>query len=46
MIPSRPAGGHLQHVENNTTGCCIVSGHHQIQGHMTCDVDTGAEGPQ
>jgi hypothetical protein len=33
-------------LENNTTGCRKLSVHRQLQGHLTCDVDIGVEGPQ
>jgi hypothetical protein len=32
-------------VEDHTTGCRAVPGHRQLQGHMTCDVDTGWKDP-
>jgi hypothetical protein len=33
-------------MENNVTGYCILSRHTQIQGHSTCNMDLGMEGPQ
>jgi hypothetical protein len=45
-IPSRPIGYHHQSMEDNATGCHVLSGHRQLQGHSTCDVDTGTKGCQ
>jgi hypothetical protein len=45
-IPLRPTGGHIQPLENNTTGCHALSRHRQLQIHLTCNVDIGAKVPQ